>query len=202
MHAETQDKSLGLMRSHQGRPEDVPAASSNASSRACVSGSTVLRSAPSAALDRSSSEAVFSTGLSRSSWSSMNDSTCMERYNVSNCAHIIYQTRKIAKEVVFHTFLYIKMNLNAISINLKTERVSWTYWAILVSVRICRLWPDLWKCIWFAPVNTATPQCDNTIHQEVLKWQEPHNDPAMTSEYKVQSYPHWHKAIVSSKETN
>lgn len=145
MHAETQDKSLGLMRSHQGRPEDVPAASSNASSRACVSGSTVLRSAPSAALDRSSSEAVFSTGLSRSSWSSMNDSTCMERYNVSNCAHIIYQTRKRAKEVVLHTFLCIKMNFNAISINLKTERVSWTYWAILVSVRICRLWPDLWK---------------------------------------------------------
>lgn len=53
----------------------VPAASSKASSRACVSGSTVLKSTPSVALDKSSSEAVFIMGLSRSSWSKMNDST-------------------------------------------------------------------------------------------------------------------------------
>lgn len=53
----------------------IPAASSNASSRACVSGSTVLKSTPSVALDKSSSEAVFIMGLSRSSWSKMNDST-------------------------------------------------------------------------------------------------------------------------------
>lgn len=53
----------------------VPAASSSASSRACVSGSTVLRSTPSVALDKSNSDAVFMMGLSRSSWSKMNDST-------------------------------------------------------------------------------------------------------------------------------
>lgn len=117
MHAETQDKSLGLMRSHQGQAEVVPAASSNASSRACVSGSTVLRSAPSAALDRSSSEAVFSTGLSRSSWSSINDSTCIERDTVSNCAYVFLSN----KEVVLHTFPFIKLNLNATSVSLKTE---------------------------------------------------------------------------------
>lgn len=190
------------MRSHQGRPEDVPAASSNASSRACVSGSTVLRSAPSAALDRSSSEAVFSTGLSRSSWSSMNDSTCMKRYNVSDCAHIIYQTRKRAKEVVLHTSLYIKLNLNATSNSLKTDWVSWKYWAILVSVGMCRLWLDLWK------INTFC----SSEHSDATAWQyhtsgsaettqEPHNDTAMTSGYKVQSYTHWHKAIFSSNKT-
>lgn len=97
------------MRSHQGWPEDVPAASSNASSRACVSGSTVLRSAPSAALDRRSSEAVFSTGLSRSSWSSMNDSTCMERVSVSNCLLMIFTKpeKKEKKEKVLHTILIL-----------------------------------------------------------------------------------------------
>lgn len=54
----------------------IPAASSRASSRACVSGSTVLKSTPSVALDKSNSDAVFMMGLSRSSWSKMNDSTC------------------------------------------------------------------------------------------------------------------------------
>lgn len=53
----------------------LPAASSRASSRACVSGSTVLKSTPSVALDKSNSDAVFIMGLSRSSWSKMNDST-------------------------------------------------------------------------------------------------------------------------------
>lgn len=53
----------------------IPAASSKASSRACVSGSTVLKSTPSVALDKSNSDAVFIMGLSRSSWSRMNDST-------------------------------------------------------------------------------------------------------------------------------
>ncbi len=190
------------MRSYQGRPEDVPAASSNASSRACVSGSTVLRSAPSAALDRSSSEAVFKTGLSRSSWSSMNDSTCMERCNVVNCAHIIYQTRKRAKEMVLHTYLYIKMN--KCNFNLSEDRTSFLN---ILGNTLCLLESADYgltceKCIWFASVNTVSPQYDNTIHQEVLKWQQPRNDPAMTSGYKVQSYPHWHKAIVSSNETN
>lgn len=56
----------------------VPAASSKASSLACVSGSTVLRSAPSAALDKNNSDVVLSTGLSRSSWSKINDSTCLQ----------------------------------------------------------------------------------------------------------------------------
>lgn len=55
----------------------VPAASSKASSLACVSGSTVLKSAPSAALDKNNSDVVLSTGLSRSSWSKINDSTCL-----------------------------------------------------------------------------------------------------------------------------
>lgn len=64
-------------RKHDWRPRigTVPAASRRASSRACVSGSTVLRSTPSVALDKSNSDAVFMMGLSRSSWSKMNDST-------------------------------------------------------------------------------------------------------------------------------
>lgn len=60
----------------------LPAASSKASSLACVSGSTVRRSAPSAALDRKISDVVLSTGLSRSSWSKINDSTCLKKYKV------------------------------------------------------------------------------------------------------------------------
>ena len=46
---------------------DLPAASSKASSLACVSGSTVLRSAPSAVPDKSNLEAVSSIGFSKSS---------------------------------------------------------------------------------------------------------------------------------------
>lgn len=57
------------------RAQDIPAASSKASSLACVSGSTVLRSAPSAVPDKSNLEAVSSIGFSKSSWSKMKDST-------------------------------------------------------------------------------------------------------------------------------
>lgn len=62
----------------------IPAASSKASSLACVSGSTVLKSTPSVALDKSNSDAVFIMGLSRSSWSRMNDSTWERQVRVSN----------------------------------------------------------------------------------------------------------------------
>lgn len=47
--------------------EYLPAASSKASNLAWVSGSTVLRSAPSAVLDKSNLEAVSNIGFSRSS---------------------------------------------------------------------------------------------------------------------------------------
>ncbi|KAG9346767.1 hypothetical protein JZ751_007084 [Albula glossodonta] len=63
-------------QSHTANHSTAPAtASRRASSRACVSGSTVRRSTPSVALESSSSEAVFSMGFSRSSWSRMKDST-------------------------------------------------------------------------------------------------------------------------------
>lgn len=62
------------------RAQDIPAASSKASSLACVSGSTVLRSAPSAVPDKSNLEAVSSIGFSKSSWSKMKDSTWKNKY--------------------------------------------------------------------------------------------------------------------------
>lgn len=84
----------------------VPAASRRASSRACVSGSTVLRSTPSVALDKSNSDAVFIMGLSRSSWSKMNDSTFGKEHRKFK------SIKQILKDDLYSLTVYANINVD------------------------------------------------------------------------------------------